>query len=152
LIEDCIGSNELVVELLERSTLVAQKLYSSNLYQGSFQKHHLTLTIHYRQSYDILLEVEYNSQKQINVLDLKSPYFRYTGQPITAPPGNTQQCPSEKLSASGYYSSSYSYQPNQVAQTSGKGGEGGGGCGGYAADGVEEYLSDSSPVYEEKRD
>jgi len=105
----------------------------------------------YRQSYDILLEVEYNGHKQINVLDLKSPYFRYTGQPITAPPGSIQECPSNrKSSVSGYYSSSYSCQPIQVAQTSGKGGEGGGGRGGYATDGVEEYLSDSSPAYEEK--
>ncbi|KAL3119496.1 hypothetical protein niasHT_009010 [Heterodera trifolii] len=34
---------------------------------------------------------------QRNVLDLKMPYFRYTGQPVAPPPGAHADCPSDQL-------------------------------------------------------
>jgi histone-arginine methyltransferase CARM1 len=52
-----------------------------------------------RQSYDVTIEigVEGTNTKSSNTLDLKNPYFRYTGQAAQPPPGNQTSSPSEKL-------------------------------------------------------
>uniref|UniRef100_A0A914H839 type I protein arginine methyltransferase n=1 Tax=Globodera rostochiensis TaxID=31243 RepID=A0A914H839_GLORO len=54
-----------------------------------------------KQSYDMELEmcIEDNESSawQRNVLDLKMPHFRYTGQPTAGPPGTQPECPSDQL-------------------------------------------------------
>ncbi len=52
-----------------------------------------------RQSYDVTIEVgvDGSSTRSSNTLDLKNPYFRYTGQAPQPPPGGNTASPSEKL-------------------------------------------------------
>ncbi|KAL1437768.1 hypothetical protein MTO96_048625 [Rhipicephalus appendiculatus] len=66
-----------------------------------------------RQSYDVDIELELEGGvRACNSLDLKNPFFRYTGQPPQPPPGCHETSPSEAywatLDANGYYS----YKPN----------------------------------------
>ncbi|KAH7936443.1 hypothetical protein HPB52_023428 [Rhipicephalus sanguineus] len=66
-----------------------------------------------RQSYDVDIELELEGGvRACNSLDLKNPFFRYTGQPPQPPPGCHETSPSEAywatLDANGFYS----YKPN----------------------------------------
>ncbi|KAJ3600712.1 hypothetical protein NHX12_031689 [Muraenolepis orangiensis] len=62
-----------------------------------------------RQSYDISIvaQVDQTGSKSSNLLDLKNPFFRYTGTSPTPPPGSHYSSPSENMwSAGGAYSMS----------------------------------------------
>ncbi|ODM89743.1 Histone-arginine methyltransferase CARMER [Orchesella cincta] len=55
------------------------------------------LSANKRQSYDVLIELDLNGKKASNNLDLKNPYFRYTGQPPQPPPGHHTSAPSDSI-------------------------------------------------------
>ncbi|VDP23257.1 unnamed protein product [Soboliphyme baturini] len=72
---------------------------------GSKCSGRLVLSANARQSYDVELEMTCNGQTGRNLLDLKNPCFRYTGQPIQPPPGHLTTSPSD----SSYWNAPHSH-------------------------------------------
>lgn len=68
-----------------------------------------------RQSYDIDIEIfiKETGARSSNSLDLKNPFFRYTGQPIQTPPGANEISPSELLWTVNPYDPQQQQQPQQ---------------------------------------
>ncbi|XP_053669842.1 histone-arginine methyltransferase CARMER isoform X2 [Anopheles nili] len=65
--------------------------------QGQVLSGKVVLAANQRQSYDVEIDLKLEGTMitSTNTLDLKNPYFRYTGAPVPAPPGSNTTSPSE---------------------------------------------------------
>lgn len=66
--------------------------------QGEVLKGTVHMAANQRQSYDVTLDLTINGAphtRSVNVLDLKNPFFRYSGQPVAPPPNAINTSPSE---------------------------------------------------------
>ena len=68
------------------------------LHRGQLLSGRVVLVSNKRQSYDVQLELvaQATGTRVTNTLDLKNPYFRYTGQAPQPPPGTQDTSPSEQ--------------------------------------------------------
>ena len=61
-----------------------------------FSKSYILIFL-FRQSYDVEMEISLDGTgvRSSNILDLKNPFFRYTGVQTSPPPGNNTSSPTE---------------------------------------------------------
>uniref|UniRef100_A0A674BUP3 Histone-arginine methyltransferase CARM1 n=1 Tax=Salmo trutta TaxID=8032 RepID=A0A674BUP3_SALTR len=86
-----------------------------------------TLIANKRQSYDISMvaQVDQTGSKSSNLLDLKNPFFRYTGSTSAPPPGSHYSSPSENMwSNGGVYNMNQGGMPAVYDVSTGIGGGG----------------------------
>jgi len=107
----------------------------------------VTLHANQRQSYDVEMEITLDGTgvRSSNILDLKNPFFRYTGVQQAPPPGNNSQSPTET-----YWNSSSVVLNGGIMNTStayaGQPSHGSGSSAAYTSQATGNVMATGTPV------